>query len=448
MKRIVQISYFILSLLLFEQFSLTVFAELTYSSTEPTQTVTETTISSSIPTDEGRILTEASSEISETEQPSELEQTTIVDSIIGIDDRYPVVDTTVAPYQSVVMLRSTFSERINYGTGVVVGKDTILTAAHNVYDADKGTWASSVIAYPAKSGATEPYGSYEASDYYMFRAYQTNGGLADSDMAVIKIKNPLPAFIDHLVPMTGVNVGESVQMPGYPYRFVGMMYTMFAPVTIVESNLMAYTVDTESGQSGSPVLNSQNQIVGIHILGNTDYNIARRITDEVLTMIQLAKTGSLGTETIVNYREKELIEKVNDAEKKLTEKATYRVYHPGIKRHLYTQSLTEVTYLSSIGWINEGIKFRTATFGTPVYRLYHDSIREHLYTTSVNERDVLKKRGWRYEGVAWYSNGDIPVYRLYHPGLRVHLYTPDRHERDVLQRRGWTYELISSYAVK
>lgn len=434
MKQISRLSYLFLSLFLLSS-SLMISAEELVPTTETTST-TSTTFSddaSQTSSSSG----EVSTETEETNQQISLESSGIIESIIGTDERYKVLDTTTVPYQSVVMLRSVFSSTITYGTGVVVGKDTILTAAHNIYDVNKGIWASSVVAYPAKSGTTEPYGAYEADDYYMFRVYQTNGGAAESDIAVVKLKTALDSSIGYLTPVTEVSVGESVQVPGYPYPFNRgyQMYTMFAPVTIVESNLLAYTVDTESGQSGSPVLNSRNQIVGIHILGSTDYNIARRITSDVLTMIQLAKSGNSGTTDIANYTES-------------TRKDTYRVYHPGIKRHLYTQNLSEVTYLSSIGWTNEGVKFKTATSGTPVYRLYHSGTREHLYTTSANERDILKTRGWRYEGEAWYSNGDVPVYRLYHSGLKVHLYTTDSNERAVLQTRGWAYEGISFYVVK
>lgn len=440
MKQFSKLSYLILSLFLLGQFSSMISAEELDSSTEITSAISmassdATTQTSSSSTEDSSPEVPAVAE--ETSPQISLESSGNSESIIGTDDRYQVVDTTATPYQSVVMLRSVFSGTIIYGTGVVIGKDTILTAAHNVYDVSKGVWASSIVAYPAKSGTTEPYGSYEADDYYMFRAYQTNSGAAESDIAVIKLKTPLDSSIGYLIPVTGVSVGESVQVPGYPNPINRgyQMYTMFAPVTIVESDLIAYTVDTEGGQSGSPILNSRNQIVGIHILGSTDYNIARRITDDVLELIQLAKSGKSGTADIANYTE-------------LTRKDTYRVYHPGIKRHLYTQNLSEVKHLSSIGWKNEGVNFKTATSGTPVYRLYHSGTREHLYTTSTTERDILKTRGWRYEGEAWYSSGDVPVYRLYHSGLKVHLYTTDRNERDVLKTRGWNYEGVAFYALQ
>lgn len=126
--------------------------------------------------------------------------------------------------------------------------------------------------------------------------------------------------------------------------------------------------------------------------------------------------------------------------------AVYRLYHAGIKRHLYTKNYNEATVLRGRGWTFEGEKFRTVSQGTkPVYRLYHSGTREHLYTTSSNERDVLRTRGWRYEGISWYSTGTKPIYRLYHSGLKVHLYTADANEKNTLSKRGWNYEGISFY---
>lgn len=121
----------------------------------------------------------------------------------------------------------------------------------------------------------------------------------------------------------------------------------------------------------------------------------------------------------------------------------YRVYHGGIRRHLYTKSLAEAKTLGQRGWHFEGAKFKAATKGTAVYRLYHGRLREHLYTTNANEKNILSKNGWRYEGIAWYSSGNKSIYRLYHAGLNVHLYTADTNEKNILVGRGWKYENVA-----
>lgn len=130
-----------------------------------------------------------------------------------------------------------------------------------------------------------------------------------------------------------------------------------------------------------------------------------------------------------------------------TTTATYRLYHSGIKRHLYTQNVDEALTLKERGWSYEGESFQTAATGVEVYRLYHPGTREHIYTTNVKEKDILPMRGWNYEGVAFRSGGKKPVYRLYHAGLKVHLYTTDLNEKNTLVQRGWADEGISFYTV-
>ena len=78
-----------------------------------------------------------------------------------------------------------------------------------------------------------------------------------------------------------------------------------------------------------------------------------------------------------------------------------------------------------------------------VYRLYHPGLKVHLYTKDTNEYKVLANRGWKQEGVTYYSYGSIPIYRLYHPGLKKHLYTKDSKEYKVLAGRGWLQEGVA-----
>ncbi|WP_053093932.1 MULTISPECIES: hypothetical protein [unclassified Streptococcus] len=207
---------------------------------------------------------------------------------------------------------------------------------------------------------------------------------------------------------------------------------MFGQIEDIGSEYLVYKIDTEAGQSGSPVLNSQNQIVGTHILGDTDQNYARRVKDDTFRLPQVVQGAQLETPEVTSYMEEK-------------SGRTFRLYHTGIKRHLYTQNLDEARTLQQNGWNYEGEKIITAASGTPVYRLYFPVTREHLYTTSSYECDILASRGWQAEGVAWYSSGQRPIYRLYHTGLKVHLYTADENEKNVLVERGWNYENVAFY---
>lgn len=411
------------------------------------------------------------------------------EGIIGDDDQVLVSDTSQPPYRQIVRLNILHEDGDWYvGSGAMISPNLILTAAHNVYNQETGEWATYVEASPSRNSLDKaPYGSYEAENYVILEGYQKEGA-NQFDMAVIQLSQPVDARVGELSIAKDVTVGQRVQIAGYPYQSpqkLDDMYTMVGTIDTIDNKLLRYQIDTEGGQSGSPVLNEQGEIIGVHIAGFSNgstyvYNGARRVDDDTDKLIQALQTGlkvggvssykpldpNLVTTTMFPTTEQTTtssnttrrttsIEPTTKISTKPTTQTmttpstkvevVYRLYHSGIKRHLYTKSSYEAQVLSDRGWRFEGEKFRTATKGIPVYRLYHSGTREQLYTTSANERDTLKTRGWRYEGIAWYSTGQTPIYRLYHAGLKVHLFTADINEKKTLSERGWTYEGISFY---
>lgn len=372
-----------------------------------------------------------------------LEKAGILEAIIGKDDQYKVNNTTVAPYRSVVHLQMKYGSSYYVGSGVLIAPNLVLTVAHNVYDQKKGVWADSVEVTPARNGGTRPYGTYSSTTFYILRRYKTEGNVTPSsaDMAVLKLNSNVSGA-GYLSVSTSLSKNERIQIPGYPaytYSKAGSMYTSYGNVEGLHASLIGHKVDTEGGNSGSPILNSRNQVVGVHSAGRYTYgrygtyNWGRQVDSMALGMIDIAKYNKATTLFVASNREG-------------TTGTAYRLYHAGIQRHLYTQSLDEANVLVTRGWRFEGAKFKTASSGTPVYRLYGQVMREHLYTTSANERDTLVRTGaWRAEGVAWYSSGKNKVYRLYNPALRVHLYTSDQNEVRVLSGRGWRNEGVAFY---
>lgn len=439
--------------------------ETTTSTTTSEAVTTESTTGLPVPTTE---LTEntttieaivSSTEVSKTEEATtkesqartkddavaELENSGILEAIIGRDDQYRINNTTVHPYRSVVHLEMRYGNDYYVGTGTLIAPNTIITVAHNVFNQSTGKWADSVVATPAQNGTVAPYGRFSSTTYYIMRGYKTEGEVTPSnyDIAIIKLNQNVPSSIGTLSVSTSINRGERVQIPGYPAHSSakqGYMYTSFGQIDDLNTKLIGHLVDAEGGNSGSPILNANNQIVGVHSSGHYtsgiygDYNFGTRIDTAALGMIDIAKNNKATTIDVTSNRE-------------LKRGVVYRLYNSGIQRHLYTQDLDESYVLVTRGWSFEGEKFRTATSGTPVYRLYGKVMREHLYTTSARERDVLASTGaWNAEGIAFYSAGTTPIYRLYHTGLRVHLYTSDKNEVRVLGTRGWKNEGIAFYA--
>jgi glutamyl endopeptidase len=79
-----------------------------------------------------------------------------VETIIGLDKRVQVTDTTAFPARATAL--------ITFGggscTGFMIGKDTVATAGHCVYES--GAWRTNVEVYPGRNGSSSPYGSCAA----------------------------------------------------------------------------------------------------------------------------------------------------------------------------------------------------------------------------------------------------------------------------------------------
>ncbi|MCD3445413.1 SEC10/PgrA surface exclusion domain-containing protein [Streptococcus equi] len=163
---------------------------------------------------------------------------------------------------------------------------------------------------------------------------------------------------------------------------------------------------------------------------------AKRVLDDLRKDSQILKQTTKSTTKTIS--------KQNPIIKGL--QPVYRLYHSGLRVHLYTKDKNEYQVLSARGWKQEGQAWMTSSKGDPVYRLYHSGLKVHLYTRDKNEYQVLATRGWRQEGIAYRSEGNVKVYRLYHSGIKKHLYTKDKNEYQVLSTRGWKQEGIAWYA--
>ncbi len=139
----------------------------------------------------------------------------------------------------------------------------------------------------------------------------------------------------------------------------------------------------------------------------------------------------------------------------------FRLFSDITKEHHFTTDFNEYTVLGGYGWVQEGIAHRVYTSAAPVsgvmpvplYRLYHEGIRQHLWTTDRNEYDVLGTWGWTQEGTDGYilpsavAGTTAPLYRLNYSALPLHLWTVDANEYAVLPSWGWIQEGVAGYVV-
>ena len=221
-------------------------------------------------------------------------------SIIGDSDGRTVVSNTrVFPYSAIVQLDIYFGLSAYRGTGFLIDDNIVATAGHCLYDEELG-WATAVYVRPGRNGLLGiPFGIARSKRIAVSTEWHLS---ADSnyDWGAICIYDTLIGNPGSFT-MTSVNDNSSniqAKISGYPQN-VGSsssttykQYEMDGPVNILSMYRLYYTIDTSGGQSGAPILNSNNVVIGIHTSGSTSYNTGVRMTPQVLFYL---------TEFIANY---------------------------------------------------------------------------------------------------------------------------------------------------
>ena len=132
--------------------------------------------------------------------------------------------------------------------------------------------------------------------------------------------------------------------------------------------------------------------------------------------------------------------------------AIFRMYNKNSGEHFYTTNEEEAAYITSIGWLYEGVGWMAPKrSSSPVYRVYNPNSGDHLYTLDRTEYRHLVSVGWNDEGIAFYSDDEktIPIYREYAPFRETgnHNYTTDNEEDEWLVNDiGWSGEGVKLYA--
>lgn len=201
------------------------------------------------------------------------------------DGRLMVFNSRISPYSAVCKVEATDADDLSLhsGTGVLVGDNILLTAAHLVYNAN-GKFEE-ILAYPGFYNNNYPYGTAEVSrlilptgwtencdytttdeelathDYdWAIVVLNTNIGNNSGWLSVKKYDNYLNLFNLNATiigyPST-VNDGQTDVYGLYQYTSSGIIDTAY-------SKRIEYTIDTSSGESGAPILNSSNEVIGVH----------------------------------------------------------------------------------------------------------------------------------------------------------------------------------------
>lgn len=185
-------------------------------------------------------------------------------SIIGSDDRKKApADSAVVQIQR---------NGYNHCTGWMISEDTLVTAAHCLFDSDRNEWTPKLTFRPSSWSQW----SYEFASQKWISSNYAKTGSADTDWGVVKFSRPLSSSWFGMQPSTSPSAlaGEKATIKGFPGEKGRGLIRDYAQLWVGNGYLKAgtasrvcYDIDTTGGQSGSPVYIKNGAAVAIHSHG-------------------------------------------------------------------------------------------------------------------------------------------------------------------------------------
>ena len=234
-----------------------------------------------------------------------------------------VTNPNAFPYRSAGQLVITYKnilnnetgkyENLNFvGTGFLEGPDILVTAGHCLYAdvtiayngddsredyLNNPRFPDSIYYYPARNGSEDPYGGIEVERIYLEDSYYLN---AEKDWGCCKLAEKIGNKTGWLGKISNFyEENYPLVSFGYPGSKNGYMYESSGIITKLEDNGWYYrtTLDTESGQSGSPYnVTTENgrYACGIHAYSvNGSYAGGIRIDSFIFAFLNSFVAGDL-----------------------------------------------------------------------------------------------------------------------------------------------------------
>jgi len=231
-------------------------------------------------------------------------------NVVGVDNRVRVPETSAAPWRCICQLEIEYDRGpVGLGTGFLIGERTVITAAHVLVEADfvrqSVRTARQVRVVPGRNGEIAPFG-YVVSDTFERPPIwcdplkdEVLAGQQDYAAIILPEEGKLGERIGYFGLEVLDNIGEKnrtvllVNNAGYPLtpnRPYGTLWYNAGRIHKVQDCFIDYMIDTEGGQSGSPIYyyeeaSRQRRVVAIHTLGDF-VNRGLKITPEIFDQIR------------------------------------------------------------------------------------------------------------------------------------------------------------------
>lgn len=362
------------------------------------------------------------------------------------------INDDVFPGTAIAYIRCSWGPQTFVGSGVLVGRNDVLTAAHVIYNPSFGRVADRIeIAF--SYDPSEPTPSWlSPATVQWYRDFDPNrdtrissgdgraGSLAGAelDIALLSLRTA-PGDRNGWFGMDPNSQGGSVGVIGHPSLYGNrMMFDAGTAIRDAVDNVFNIRSDLEinGGNSGGPIYITS---------GGSSY------------VIGIVSTAAAATALTAHFNWLIPSIAINDGE--LTRgQDIFRFYNKTTGAHFFTSSMDEARDLanSASPFTYEGLAFgtlATAATGIPIYRLHNLDTGRHFYTASRDEMLGLDaQREWALEGTAYYAYatggaGRDEIYRFFNTKTGIHLYTNSESERDTIMHTNpvFKYEGIAYY---
>lgn len=244
------------------------------------------------------------------------------EKVIGKDSRVIVQNYLADPYKKIVLLKMHFNNFSARGTGAMINKNTVLTAAHNVYNFATKSFADQITVIAGAAQGKLPVGTATVIQKFVPKEW-INSASKEYDFAVLRLDSNLGDKTGFFSFSQDVSLNQALQIAGYPGdKEPNTLYSGKGKLLKTTEHYLYYDVDTYNGESGSPILNSQNLIIGVHTTGPGGYNYGTRINKEKLSLIKqwsgeiqelkYDKKVTISKSKIIVWKDLKIHDRVND----------------------------------------------------------------------------------------------------------------------------------------